>query len=132
MKLFFLFFIAFKAISINLFAAEAGMPQLDPTYWASQAFWLIVIFILLYLSLSKLFIPKIKKNIDDRENKIKEDLEEAQKLKEMADQKLKEYEKLIESTKKEVHKLILESKNKLGADISFKKKSFEKTLMRKF
>tara|TARA_A100001011_G_scaffold362814_1_gene412177 strand:+ start:233 stop:808 length:576 start_codon:yes stop_codon:yes gene_type:complete len=128
MKLFFLFFIALKAISIELFAAEAGMPQLDPTYWASQAFWLTVIFILLYLSLSKLFIPKIKKNIDDRENKIKEDLEEAQKLKETADQKLKEYEKLIESTKKEVHKIILESKNKLGADISIKKKSFEKEI----
>ena len=77
-----------------------------------------------YLSLSKLLIPKIKKNIDDRENKIKEDLEEAQKLKETADQKLKEYEKLIESTKKEVHKIILESKNKLGADISIKKKYF--------
>ena len=60
--------------------------------------------------------------------KIKEDLEEAQKLKETADQKLKEYEKLIESTKKEVHKIILESKNKLGADISIKKKSFEKEI----
>ena len=23
----------------TVFAAEAGMPQLDPTYWASQVFW---------------------------------------------------------------------------------------------
>ena len=36
------------------------MPQLDPKYWASQAFWLIVIFTALYLVLSNLFIPKIK------------------------------------------------------------------------
>ena len=37
-------FLAFKAINTNVFAAEAGMPQLDPTYWASQVFWLILIF----------------------------------------------------------------------------------------
>ena len=49
------------ASEMNLFAAEAGMPQLDPTYWASQAFWLILIFTALYLALANLFIPKIKK-----------------------------------------------------------------------
>ena len=36
--------IALVAINTELFAAEAGMPQLDPTYWASQAFWLILVF----------------------------------------------------------------------------------------
>ena len=59
---------------INLNAAEAGMPQLDPTYWFSQAFWLILIFSLLYISIAKFFIPKIKDNLEDRENKIKDDL----------------------------------------------------------
>ncbi len=51
------------------------MPQLDPTYWASQAFWLVLIFAALYLVLANLFIPKIKSSIDDRENKIKDDLD---------------------------------------------------------
>ena len=58
-----------------LFAAEAGMPQLDQKYWFSQSFWLILIFLILYFLLSKIFIPKIKDNLDDRENKIKENLE---------------------------------------------------------
>ena len=53
-----------------LLSAEAGMPQLDPTYWASQAFWLILIFSGLYLVLANLFIPKIKSSIDNIENKI--------------------------------------------------------------
>ena len=57
-------------INTNLFAAEAGMPQLDPTYWASQAFWLILVFTILYISISKFYLPKIKINLDDRENKI--------------------------------------------------------------
>jgi len=113
---------------INLFAAEAGMPQLDPTYWASQAFWLILIFSLLYLTLSKMFIPKIKESIDNRENKIKDDLDEAQKLKTIAEQKLKEYEATIEEAKKEVQKIIFESKNKLISEIQNKKKEIEKEI----
>ena len=113
---------------INLFAAEAGMPQLDPTYWASQAFWLILIFSLLYLTLSKMFIPKIKESIDNRENKIKDDLDEAQKLKTIAEQKLKEYEATIEEAKKEVQKIIFESKNKLNSEIQNKKKEIEEEI----
>ena len=113
---------------VNLLAAEAGMPQLDPTYWASQAFWLILIFIALYLTLSNLFIPKIKDNIDNRENKIKDDLDEAQKLKNLAEQKLKAYELSIENAKKEVQKIIFESKNKLNLEIQNKKKKFEKDI----
>jgi F-type H+-transporting ATPase subunit b len=113
---------------INLFAAEAGMPQLDPTYWASQAFWLILIFSLLYLTLSKMFIPKIKESINNRENKIKDDLDEAQKLKTIAEQKLKEYEATIEEAKKEVQKIIFESKNKLISEIQNKKKKIEKEI----
>ena len=105
-----------------LLAAEAGMPQLDPTYWASQAFWLVLIFTALYLALSNLFIPKVKDNIDSRENKIKDDLDEAQKLKNLAEQKSKEYELSIENAKKEVQKIFFESKNELNTQIQSKKK----------
>ena len=111
-----------------LYAAEAGMPQLDPTYWASQAFWLVLIFTSLYFVLSKLLIPKIKDVIDDRESKIKNDLDEAQKLKNIAEIKLKEYEKSIDDGKKQVQKILYESKNKLTSDIQNKKKVFEKEI----
>jgi F-type H+-transporting ATPase subunit b len=128
MRLFLLIFGFLITSEVYLLAAEAGMPQLDPTYWASQGFWLILIFTLLYLALSKLFIPKIKNSIDDRENRIKDDLDEAQKLKEVAEAKLKEYEISIENAKKDVQKIIFESKNKLNSDIQNKKKTFEKEI----
>jgi len=128
MKLFLILIGTFITSTVCLFAAEAGMPQLDPTYWASQAFWLILIFTLLYFALSKLFIPKIKDGIDNRENKIKDDLDEAQKLKEVAEQKLEEYEKSIIIGKKEAQKILFENKNKLNTDIQNKKKIFEKEI----
>jgi len=128
MRLFLLIIGIFTTSVINLLAAEAGMPQLDPTYWASQAFWLILIFTALYLALANLFIPKIKSSIDNRENKIKDDLDEAQKLKNLAEQKLKEYDLYIESAKKEVQKIIFDRKNKLNSEIKNKKKKFEKEI----
>ena len=128
MRLFLLIIGIYTTSEINLLTAEAGMPQLDPTYWASQTFWLILIFTTLYLTLSNLFIPKIKDNIDSRENKIKGDLDEAQKLKNLAEQKLREYELSIENAKKEVQKIIFESKNKLNLEIQNKKREFEKEI----
>ena len=96
MKHYIVITLAVLAIQNNLFAAEAGMPQLDPKYWASQAFWLVLVFTILYISLAKFYLPKIKNNLDNRENKIKDDLNDANKFKELSDSKLREYEKLLE------------------------------------
>ena len=128
MKLFFVIFVTIIANEQNLFAAEAGMPQLDPKYWASQAFWLILVFSILYVSVAKFYLPKIKDNLDNRENKIKEDLEAANKFKDLSEIKLKEYEQILEDVKKEVIKIHLESKSKLDKDIRTKKDTMEKEI----
>ena len=120
--------IALLAIQNNLFAAEAGMPQLDPTYWASQAFWLILVFTILYISIAKFYLPKIKNNLDNRENRIKDDLDDANKFNEMSELKIKEYEKILEDAKKEIIKIHIESKNALDKDIQAKKETIEKEI----
>ena len=121
-------FISILVIQNDLFAAEAGMPQLDPKYWASQAFWLILVFTILYISIAKFYLPKIKNNLDNRESRIKDDLDDANKFKELSESKLKEYEKIIEDARKEVIKIHLESKNKLDKDIKIKKEKIEKEI----
>ena len=128
MKRYLVLILVLSTICTNLFAAEAGMPQLDPKYWASQAFWLILVFSILYISIAKFYLPKIKKNLDDRESKIKEDLDEANKLKNLSEEKIKEYKIILENSKKEVTKILLESKNTLNKDIKNKKDSMEKEI----
>ena len=128
MKRLLIVILAITTIENDLFAAEAGMPQLDPKYWASQAFWLCLVFSTLYLSVAKFFLPKIKKNLDDRENKIKDDLDEANKLKDLSENKLKEYELILDKGKKEVAKILMDSKNKLRSDIQNKKNKIEKEI----
>ena len=120
--------VALIATKSELFAAEAGMPQLDPKYWASQAFWLILVFTILYISIAKFYLPKIKNNLDNRENKIKDDLNDANKFKELSETKLKEYKKILEDAKKEVIKIQIESKNTLEKDIKTKKLSIEREI----
>ncbi len=116
------------AVQNNLFAAEVGMPQLDSKYWASQAFWLILVFTILYISVAKFYLPKIKNNLDNRENRIKDDLDDAHKFKELSELKLKEYEKILEDAKKEVVKIQLDSKNILDKEIKIKKETIEKEI----
>ena len=99
MKKFSITFVFLLLLGKQTIAAEAGMPQLDPEYWASQAFWLILIFASIYLLIDKIFIPKIKSNIDMREDKIRKDLEEAKNFKEEAEKKIKKLSRLDSSCK---------------------------------
>ena len=128
MKKIFLLSLAFLAIRTNLISAEAGMPQLDPKYWASQGFWLILVFTCLYVAMSKFFLPKIKNGLNDRENKIKNDLDEAKNLKDEAEEKIKEYSKIIEEGKREVQKIIFDGKKRLSEDLKVKKNKFDKEI----
>jgi len=106
------------------YGSDAGMPQLNPKFWTAQVFWLILIFSILYLVIWKIFLPKITYSIENRKSKIVNDLDQAQKLKEMAEKKLNEYNKIIEDSKHEAKKIIEDSRKKLDQDIENKKKDF--------
>ena len=108
----------------KVYGSDSGMPQLDPEFWTAQVFWLILIFSILYLIIWKIFLPKITYSIENRKSRIVNDLDEAQKLKESAEKKLKEYNKIIENSNKEAKKIIDDSKKKLDKDIENKKQKF--------
>ena len=112
-------------ICINqAYGSETGMPQLNPEFWTAQIFWLILIFSSLYLIIWKIFLPKITYSIENRKSRAVNDLDEAQKLKENAEKKLGEYNKIIEESKKKAKKIIEDSKKKLDQDIENKKQKF--------
>ena len=80
-KLFLYSLIANFFFTNKIFAAESGgMPQLDPEFWISQIFWLVLTFGVLYIVLSKLILPKISANLELRKSQIQENIEAAEKL----------------------------------------------------
>ena len=124
-KSFCLVFGLFLGYGINYaVGAESGMPQLNPEFWMAQIFWLILIFSSLYIILWKIFLPRIMNSIENRKSKVIGDLNEAQKFKENAEKKLKEYNKIIDDAKNEARQIISENKKRLDKDIKNKKQKF--------
>ena len=70
-------------VAAPAFAAPA-MPQLDPTWFPSQLFWLAVSFLLLYGLVSALIAPSVKDVLTTRENAVNEAIALAETLKKEA------------------------------------------------
>ena len=106
-------------------AKGAGMPQLDPYYWISQIFWLILSFGVLFLILSKIILPKISGNLETRKSQILENIELAEKQRLESENKIKEFEKLILEGKNQAKNYFSDAKQKIIEDINKKKTLLE-------
>ena len=122
--------IAVYFLSINFIqAAESGgMPQLDPEFWLSQIFWLVITFGILYLVLSKIILPKISDNLETRKSQILDNLELAEKQRNDSEAKLKEFNNIILKSKNDSKNLFNESRKKLLDDINNKKQKLEEEI----
>src|SRR3954468_4513680 len=56
------------------------MPQLDPHFFVSQIFWLVLVFAGIYAFVSRWFLPNIKKAVLGRQERIKQDIEDSDKF----------------------------------------------------
>ena len=101
-------------------AESGGMPQLDPEFWISQIFWLVLTFGLLYIILSKFILPGISKNLENRKSQIVENIETADKQRLESEKLNKEYERVILDSKLKAKSIINNAKKKLINDINKK------------
>ena len=113
----------------DVFAAESGgMPQLNPEFWVSQIFWLILTFGILYIVLSKFILPKISGNLELRKSQIQENIEAAEKQREDSESKLKEYDEIILKSKIEAKNIFKDTRDKALKDINSKREILEKQI----
>jgi len=71
------------------------MPQLDPSTFGSQLFWLAVSFVTLYVVLSVLVLPRIGATMAKRSEQLDGDLAEAEALRAKAEAALEAYEEAL-------------------------------------
>lgn len=92
---------------------KAGMPQLDPTSFPSQLFWLGLSFIVLYVLLSGSVLPRIADVLERRRHKREQDLAVATQLRSEAELAKREYEKLYADAKLHASTLVLDTEAEL-------------------
>ena len=91
------------------------MPQLEITTYPSQIFWLVVSFIILYLIMSRVIIPKISSVIKSRDSEIKNNIHISEQMYKDTEIINNEYEitkKKIESEARSIIKHLKETTNK--------------------
>lgn len=85
------------------------MPQFDLSTAPSQIFWLVVIFVLFYLVLWRLVLPRMSQVMETRQRKIDDDLARAERLRNEAAAVLADYEKTLAQARAEAGRLMKEA-----------------------
>ena len=120
-----LIFLNFLLTSLVESSESGGMPQLNPEFWFSQIFWLIITFGVLFIVLSKLILPKISANLEARKSQILENIGTAEKQREASENKIKEYEKIILDSKNEAKNYSSKARGQILKDIDKKRKTLK-------
>lgn len=99
-------------------AAKAGMPQLDPSTFPNQIFWLLVTLTLLYVLLSRVALPRIGGTLAHRKGTITADLAAADELKQKAVAAEAAYNEALANARSEAAKIIAATKAEIQSDLN--------------
>ncbi|MES2729569.1 MAG: hypothetical protein V4621_05670 [Pseudomonadota bacterium] len=65
-------------------AESGGLPQFDPTWYASQVFWLVITFAIMFVVFAGLILPRISATMTARRQKLESDLQQAEAMAQQA------------------------------------------------
>ena len=82
------------------------MPQLDPTGFPTQLFWLAVIFVVLLIMMARVGLPRVRAVIDTRAAKIDGDLGAAADARGRSEALLAEYERSLAAARAEAQSTV--------------------------
>ena len=103
-------------------------PPFDSSNFASQLVSLAIAFVVLYIIVSRIALPRVGAVIDARQNKIEGDLAEAQKLKDESEAALKAYESDLAAARSKAQAIGTETRDKLNAASEAERKALEDKL----
>jgi F-type H+-transporting ATPase subunit b len=92
------------------------MPQLDLSTFPSQLFWLAVTFLLLYLLMSWVALPRVSAMIVARRARIEGDLERAAQMKAEAEAVMAAYERSLADARAQAQATLKEAMDRFAAE----------------
>ncbi|NNU17594.1 F0F1 ATP synthase subunit B' [Parvularcula sp. ZS-1/3] len=97
--------------------AEGGLPQLNTETYASQVFWLLIAFLVLYLLMSRIFLPRLGGMIEERRQRVADDFDKAAEFKRQAEEAEAEYKRALSDAKARASKIAQETRDEIDAEI---------------
>lgn len=125
---------AVNGVEIVIPAVETtatNFPPFDVTTFPSQLIWLVVTFGALYLLMSRVALPRIATILEERHDRIADDIEEAGKLKAESEAAAQAYEQALASARSKAHGIATETRDKLAAEADAGRKALEAELTAK-
>lgn len=107
------------------------MPQLDPTWFVSQLFWLCVSFFTMLTVMAKFFIPRIAEILSQRQHKIDSYLVKAHETKEKAEEALKKYQDALAQANQEAGEALENTRQELKLFIENQQNELQDSLNKK-
>jgi F-type H+-transporting ATPase subunit b len=104
------------------------MPQLDISTFTPQLVWLAIWFVVLYLLMAKLALPRIARAIEARRRRREDDLARAAQLKAEADEASTAYQKTLAEARAQAQATIKETSDRLAADAAKQQRALAATL----
>lgn len=92
------------------------MPQLDPAMFSPQLVWLTISFVILYVVMARVVLPRIGDVIEARQDRIAHDLDAAASLKTEAETALAEYEKSLAAARSEARDVLVQAADRRASD----------------
>jgi F-type H+-transporting ATPase subunit b len=80
-------------------------PPFDQTTYPSSLLWLVITFVIFYLVMQKVVIPRVGNILESRHSRITQDLEEASRLKAEADAAVETYESELASARSKANSI---------------------------
>jgi len=105
-----------------------GFPPFDAHSFASQLTWLGIAFVLLYVLMSKLALPKVGGVIENRQKRIAGDVAEAGRLKQQSDEAVAAYEKALADARGRAQAIANETREKQASEADAARKKVESEL----
>ena len=94
----------------------AAFPPFDPTTFIPQLFWLGITFAFLYVMLARVALPRIAAALEERSDRIADDLDTAEQLGKQAAEALEAYESAIAEARSEASRLLADSRAAMKAE----------------
>ena len=107
---------------------KGAFPPFNPQTFASQLVWLALTFVILYVLMAKLALPRITSIIESRQKHIADDLAEAQRLKGESDAAIAAYEKALADARARAQTIANETRERQVAAAEASRKTLENEL----